>query len=48
MKLRCEDEQYKETLQFDIDKLMEWSDKWMLKFNVEKCKAMFDTKEEYK
>ena len=30
---------------------MEWSDKWLLKFNQEKCKVMFigdDTRKEYK
>ena len=29
-----------ETLQRDLDKLVEWSEKWQMKFNVQKCKVM--------
>jgi len=29
-----------ESLQDDLNKLMSWSDKWLLKFNPEKCKVM--------
>jgi len=53
MTLRCgviKDEEDKETLQSDLDKLIERSDKWLLKFCQEKCKVMFigeDTKEKY-
>ena len=28
------------TLQADLDKLARWSEIWLLKFNVEKCKVM--------
>jgi len=28
------------TLQADLDKLVRWSEIWLLKFNVEKCKVM--------
>jgi ribonucleases P/MRP protein subunit RPP40 len=44
-------EEDKETLQSDLNKLMEWSDKWLLRFNQDKCKVMFigdDTKKDYK
>ena len=27
-------------LQSDLDNLVKWSDKWLLKLNVEKCKVM--------
>jgi len=27
-------------LQSDLDGLVKWSDKWLLKFNTEKCKVM--------
>ena len=27
-------------LQSDINRLMEWADKWQMKFNVDKCKVM--------
>ena len=30
----------KESLQDDLDKLMSWSEEWLLKFNPEKCKLM--------
>jgi hypothetical protein len=30
----------KETLQDDLTKLEEWSDKWLLKFHLGKCKYM--------
>ena len=36
-----EDKEDKETLQSDLDKLIEWSGKWLLKFNQEKGKLMF-------
>jgi len=29
-----------ESLQDDLDKLMSWSEEWLLKFNLEKCKLM--------
>ena len=29
-----------ENLQIAIDKLVDWSKKWLLKFNIEKCKVM--------
>ena len=29
-----------EALQSDLDKLVEWSQKWLLAFNIEKCKVM--------
>ena len=28
------------TLQADLDKLLDWSNKWQMQFNVEKCKVM--------
>jgi hypothetical protein len=31
-------EEDKNSLQGDIDKLMNWSDTWLLKFNKSKCK----------
>jgi ribonucleases P/MRP protein subunit RPP40 len=37
--IKTEDDQ--EALQCDLDRLMEWSDKWLLKFNHEKCKVMY-------
>jgi Reverse transcriptase (RNA-dependent DNA polymerase)/Endonuclease-reverse transcriptase len=37
-KIRSEEDS--ESLQNDLDKLEEWSDKWMLKFNTAKCKVM--------
>ena len=30
----------KEALQSDLDNLVEWSRKWLLAFNIEKCKVM--------
>ena len=30
----------KEKLQTDIDKLVNWADKWQMKFNVDKCKVL--------
>jgi len=27
-------------MQDDLDRLMEWADKWQMKFNVSKCKVM--------
>ena len=36
-----ENEEYGETLQADIDRLMVWSNKWQMQFNVEKCKVMY-------
>jgi len=27
-------------LQSDLDNLVKWSDKWLFKFNIEKCKVM--------
>ena len=27
-------------LQSDLDNLVKWSEKWLLKFNIEKCKVM--------
>ena len=29
-----------ETLQYSINKLVEWTDKWLLKFNSDKCKIL--------
>lgn len=43
-------EEDRDILQCDIDKLMEWSDNWLLKFNQAKCKVMYigeDIKKEY-
>jgi ribonuclease P/MRP protein subunit RPP40 len=34
------DDKDKETLQSDLDNLMKWSAKWLLKFNQDKCKVM--------
>ena len=31
---------YKTTVQEDLDQLQEWSDKWQLRFNADKCKVM--------
>ena len=28
------------TLQADLDKLLDWSNKWQMQFNLEKCKVM--------
>ena len=28
------------TLQADLDKLLDWSNKWLMQFNLEKCKVM--------
>ena len=36
-----ENEEYGETLQADIDRLMDWSNKWKMQFNVEKCSDAF-------
>ena len=30
----------KENLQSDLDKVNEWSNKWLLKLNIQKCKVM--------
>ena len=30
----------KDSLQYDLDKLVEWSKQWLLAFNPEKCKVM--------
>ena len=35
-----ESEEYRETLQTDIDELMDWSNKGQMQFNKEKCKVM--------
>ena len=37
-KVMCPED--RENLQDDLCKLAEWSDKWMLEFNKEKCKVM--------
>ena len=29
-----------DSLQYDLDKLVEWSKQWLLAFNPEKCKVM--------
>jgi len=29
----------KDSLQYDVDKLVKWSKQWLLPFNPEKCKA---------
>ena len=28
-------------MQSDLDKLMEWAEKWQMQFNVSKCKVMY-------
>ena len=33
-------QQDQEDLQSDIDALCEWSEKWLLKFNIKKCKVV--------
>ena len=35
-----ENEEYGETLQADLDRLVDWSNKWQVQFNIEKCKVM--------
>ena len=35
-----ENEENLATLQADIDKLINWSNKWQMQFDIEKCKAM--------
>ena len=35
-----ENGEYGETLQVDLDILMDWSNKWQMQFNIEKCKVM--------
>ena len=35
-----ENDEYGDTLQADIDRLMDWSNKWQMQFNIEKCKVM--------
>ena len=35
-----ENEDYGETLQADLDRVMDWSNKWQMQFNIEKCKVM--------
>ena len=35
-----ENEDYGEMLQADLDRLMDWSNKWQMQFNIEKCKVM--------
>jgi hypothetical protein len=37
---KIESEQDGESLQKDLDTLQDWTDKWLLKFNTEKCKVM--------
>ena len=37
-------EEDKNSLQGDIDKLMNWSDTWLLKFNKSKCKHASGTR----
>jgi hypothetical protein len=39
-KHKVNNEEDKNSLQGDIDKLMNWSDTWLLKFNKSKCKHM--------
>ena len=29
-----------ELLQQDLDRLVQWSEKWLMKFNVQKCTSM--------
>ena len=46
--IKTDDDQ--KALQSDLDRLMEWSDKWLLKFNQEKCKVIYigeNLKKEY-
>ena len=33
-----EKEEYGGMLQADLDRLMDWSNKWQIQFNIEKCK----------
>ena len=35
-----ENEENEATLQADLDKLLDWSNKWQMQFNFEKCKVM--------
>ena len=37
---RVDSESDREGLQRDLDRLVQWSEKWQMKFNVEKCKVM--------
>ena len=37
---RIRDSEDQKQLQVDLDKLQEWSDRWFLKFNTDKCKKI--------
>ena len=37
---RVDSERDREVLQRDLDRLVQWSERWQMKFNVEKCKVM--------
>jgi ribonuclease P/MRP protein subunit RPP40 len=37
-----------EALQSDLNLLLEWSDKWLYKFNIDKCKIMHGGKKNLK
>lgn len=39
MPIRSKEDQ--EKLQYSIDRLVEWTDKWLIKFNSEKCKILY-------
>ena len=37
---RVDSERDREVLQRDLDRLVQWSERWQMKFNVDKCKVM--------
>ena len=37
---RVDSDEDREALQRDLDKLVQWSEVWQMKFNVDKCKVM--------
>ena len=37
---RVDSERDREVLQRDLDRLVQWSEKWQMKFNVDKCEVM--------
>jgi len=40
----CKNEDDVRTLQEDLNTLDQWSEKWLLQFNIEKCKVMHNGK----
>ena len=37
---RVDSEEAREDLQRDLDRLVQWSEVWQMRFNVDKCKVM--------